>query len=356
MKKLIEYYIVVLIVSAAFATVSESFAGNRKELNILFIGNSFTFRHDLDQLVKKVFEEGHPECDVQVKRVVYGGQNMYKHSTYYFSQSFLEQSTIADEEIISRIRKMEAFLRQESAPDGWEHFQMTVRPDRKLEAFSDIHKNIKKAIRDHEQLLKNNPRVHWDYVVLQSWQDVHPSLDEGYAKYVREIADVAKEQGTEVILYITAPNIQNSKPVAGPQLQDRVELEVKLAKALEKEIQAHCVVPVPLGINMIQRDGTDLTFCYENDFHPNQTSAFLTANMFYSAFFKESTEGFEFNSVTETNSKGQGEGKDPDGNDATVIFDDGTKFYLQKMAYEAVTKFDMMPRPEQQVTSMSHPR
>ena len=28
-----------------------------KEINILFMGNSFTYRHDLQKLVKQVFEE-----------------------------------------------------------------------------------------------------------------------------------------------------------------------------------------------------------------------------------------------------------------------------------------------------------
>ena len=81
-----------------------------KKLNILFLGNSFTARHDIAGLVERILEEGDPATDVQVQRVIYGGQNMFKHSTYYFSQSFIEQSTLSNEQINDRIARMKEFL------------------------------------------------------------------------------------------------------------------------------------------------------------------------------------------------------------------------------------------------------
>jgi len=314
-------------------------AGEKNEINMLFLGNSFTFRHNLPRLVKKVVEEGQPGVTVNTSRVVYGGQNMFKHSTYYLSQTFLEQSTITDETINDRIKQMEGFLNLKNDPQKFADYHKEVEA-RGTPAFSEIHKHIKKSIRDHKKLLDEDPRTKWDYIVLQSWQDVHPSLDAGYAKYAQKFAEVARKQGTKVILYITAPKIQNSTPVTEPQLQERVDLEVKLAAALAKQIDADAVVPVPLAINMIQQGGTGLTFCYVNDGHPNQYCAFLTSNMFYAALFKKSSEGFRYNTVTETNPKGQGEGKDPDGGNAAVVFDTKTKTYLQKMAFDAVAAFD----------------
>jgi hypothetical protein len=38
-----------------------------EEITILFLGNSFTFRHDLKELVKGVFEEGQPGLTVNVE-------------------------------------------------------------------------------------------------------------------------------------------------------------------------------------------------------------------------------------------------------------------------------------------------
>jgi len=58
---------------------------NAKEINILFIGNSFTFRHDLPELVKTVVEEGQPDLTVNVDVVGYGGQDLFRHYEYYYT-------------------------------------------------------------------------------------------------------------------------------------------------------------------------------------------------------------------------------------------------------------------------------
>ena len=43
-----------------------------REIKILFLGNSFTARHDIAGLVEQILEEGDPATDVQVQRVIYG--------------------------------------------------------------------------------------------------------------------------------------------------------------------------------------------------------------------------------------------------------------------------------------------
>ncbi len=62
--------------------------------------------------------------------------------------------------------------------------------------------------------------------------------------------------------------------------------------------------------------------------------------MFYDAMFNENTEGFDFNTVTETNPKTMKPGQDPDGNPATVVFDEAEKIYLQRVAWKAIIDFD----------------
>lgn len=65
--------------------------------------------------------------------------------------------------------------------------------------------------------------------------------------------------------------------------------------------------------------------------------------MFYAAFFNQSTEGFNFNTDTETKTHTTDEQFnvefDPDGGPATVVFEYEEKTYLQKMAYNAVMQF-----------------
>ncbi len=331
----IKAYIIILLVS--LVSNFSATAQEQDEINILFIGNSFTARHDLSSLVKKVIEEGKSGLKVNVSTVIYGGQSLFQHTEYYYSQTFIEQSTIDISAIKNRIEYMEKLLELNEIPQEFIHFWKDIGNTTNVPDFPKDYINI--AIQRHKNLLNNNPRTKWDYVVLQSWMDEAEDLNDSYSKYVRYLSNIAKEQGAEVVLYITAPDIQNQVPVSEPLKQDDVDREINYVLELAREIQPYAVVHVPLAINGIQLGGTDLTFRYVNDFHPNQRTAFLTANMFYAAFFNESTEGFDFNTVTENNPKGMDPGQDPDGNPATVFFEEDEKIYLQKMAYSAVMKF-----------------
>jgi len=328
-----------LLALLAVALPVPAFAG---DINILFLGNSFTHRHDLSDLVEAILEEGDPDTDVHVSRVIYGGQNMFKHSTYYFSQSFIEQATITPEEIRSRIDRMKQFLESDSPPDPaeWNAHWSALGPPR---SFADIHKHIERAIRNHEDLLSENPRTRWDLVVLQSWRDVSDDLEQGYVRYATLLAEVAKEQGAEVILYMTSPETQNHEPVRGPVSPESVDRDLRAGIELVKRISPRAVVHVPLAIRTIQEGGTDLAFRYRNDGHPNQTCAYLTANLFYAAVTGKSPEGLAFDTVVENKLK---DGQDPDGGPARVVFTGQTKARLQAVAEQATREFERLAARE----------
>ena len=306
-------------------------------MNILFIGNSFTFRHDLNLLVEELVHEGKPDINIYTERVVSGGQSLFQHAEYYFSQTFIEQSTITNEEIQRRIEVMKDLTQLTELPEEFIHFWEDIRQ----QAVQDFPvKNIEAAISRHEKLLANNPRTKWDYVVVQTWKDEYPDMNDGFAKYAKQLGEIAREQGAKVIFYWTAPDFQNQEPVSEPVNQTMFEEYKNTMLQLAQEFQPHAVIPVPIAINTIQQGGTDLKFRYVNDGHPNQYTAYLTSNMFYNGLFKESTSGFTFNTVTETNPKGMEPGQDPDGNPATVVFEDPEKTYLQQEAYNAFTSFE----------------
>ena len=124
-----------------FLTIISAVPLSAKELNILFLGNSFTARHDIAGLVEQVLEEGDPNTDVHVQRVIYGGQNMFKHSTYYFSQSFIEQSTLTEETITRRITTMRDYLRSDTPPNLEEWNQHWSSIGKTNVSFAGIHKN-----------------------------------------------------------------------------------------------------------------------------------------------------------------------------------------------------------------------
>jgi hypothetical protein len=320
-----------------------------KKLNVLFLGNSFTARHDIAGLVERILEEGDPATDVQVQRVIYGGQNMFKHSTYYFSQSFIEQSTLTNERINDRIATMKEFLKSDTAPNPEEWGQHWASLGKTDVSFASIHNHIKKAIKNHEVLLRDNPKTKWDYVVLQSWRDVSDQPNQAYERYATKLAEIAKAQNADVILYMTSPETQNEDPVAEPYNVASADRDTAVGRRMKETLQPKAVIPVPLAIKNIQtgdadKPGTDLVFRYRNDGHPNQTCAFLVANLFYAAITGKSPEGLTFNSVTENTLKN---GKDPDGGEPTVVFENKEKAYLQRMASEAVLEFNRKIKNEQ---------
>ena len=279
-----------------------------EELNILFLGNGFTARHDIAGLVEQILEEGDPSIDVQVHRVIYGRQNMFTHSTYYFSQSYIEQSTLTQETINHRIVAMREFLKSDTPPnpEEWDqHWSSIGKPD---VPFAAIHGHITRAIKNHEALLQNNPKTKWDYVVLQSWRDVSEQPHQGYERYATKLAEIVKSQGSEVILYMTSPETQNQDPVTEPYHVASAERDTAVGLRMVTALQPKAVIPVPLAIKNIQtgdgdNPGTDLVFRYHNDGHPNQTCAFLVTNLFYAAMTGKSPEGVEFNTVVETKVK-----------------------------------------------------
>lgn len=312
-----------------------------QEINILFMGNSFTFRHDLPELVKEVFEEGEPDLTVNVDRIVYGGQDLFRHHDLYFSESMLRLNSITVpeiEELITRIKSLRAL---EKAPDFYNEYWKKTGLGPISWDLASVQANLRKSETRQQNLIdriQNNGRVKWDYIVLQSWKDVVGNVDAGYAEYAQKFAKTAAKEGIKVILYITAPHAQNAKPVDAPVELEQTEMELTTIQQLVERINPFATIPVALGMKMIQQNGTNLTFRYVNDMHPNQYGAFLTANMFYAAFFKESTEGFNFNTVVET--KLDKDGKNPDGGDAKVVFSKDTKILFQKTAYNAIMEFD----------------
>lgn len=232
---------------------------------------------------------------------------------------------------------MEGFLKSEKAPDPevWKTHWRSIEPVRERK-FMDIHKHIKLAIRNHEALLKDNPRQKWDYVVLQSWRDVSADVNQAYAKYATQLAELAKANGADVILYMTSPETQNQEPVGEPVSPNSADRDLAVGVALQKRLQPRAVVHVPLAIKIIQTGGTDLCFRYKNDGHPNQTCAYLAANLFYAAFTGKNPGDLKFDTIIETKAK---DGKDPDGGELKRIFSGEKKRLLQNTAFQATREF-----------------
>ena len=83
----------------SLAQAPDSKADEKRTLDVLFIGNSYTARHNLADVVKSMAEAGNPGLTLNPTTVIYGGRTLSDHWRLG-TQSFvkLHSLTHADEE------------------------------------------------------------------------------------------------------------------------------------------------------------------------------------------------------------------------------------------------------------------
>ncbi|MCB1212029.1 MAG: hypothetical protein KDK97_22090, partial [Verrucomicrobiales bacterium] len=265
--------VIALLLVSTFAARAEE---TQKTLNVLFIGNSFTARHNLSTVVKSMAEAGNPGLTFNRTDIIYGGRTMKDHWRLG-TQTIVKQSTVtkAEEEAVI------ASLEKQVAADPKDKYAPA-------------------ALARHRALLPKleENRTPWDIVVLQSYRDDVEGDPTLYAQFAPKFAQLAKAQGARVILYETTPITQNDKPLtAAPDAAPILAKERKIA-ALANRIDA-AVAPMALVAQRCQTQRPDLTLRFVNDAHLNQTMAYLSACTLYSALFDKSPVGLPIDSVTD---------------------------------------------------------
>jgi hypothetical protein len=285
-----------------------------KTLNVLFIGNSFTGRHTLSQVVKTMAEAGQPGLKFEVTTVIYGGRTLKDHWRLG-TQNFVKLASLTREEEEATIQSL-----REAAKDKKDKY-------------------ARGALARHQELLKTLDRPHrkWDIVVLQSYRDDMPD-DPRYVEYAPKFAELIRAQGGRVVLYETSPQTQNEKALTAPPDAAPVLAKEKIIAALAKRIGA-TVVPMAMVALQCQTTRPDLTLRFVNDAHLNQTMAYLTACTFYGALFDKSPEGLPLDKVTDTRSDDKQRDKDRDGGPITRVFSAKDRSDLQRIAWEGLKKF-----------------
>jgi hypothetical protein len=310
-------------------------AAETRELNVLFIGNSFTARHELTRVIKSLAEEGQPGLSFNVTAVIYGGRTLAHHWELQ-TPNFIRQATIRAAEVQASITVLKADLekrRQAEKETG------TTRP-----TGGTTLQHVTGAVRNQEKLAATlaEPRRKWDIVVLQSYLD---DLDVGgrspFFEFAPKFAAMAQAEGARVILYETTSATQHAKPLTAPPDAAPVLAKAAAIAALAKRIGAE-VVPMSLVALRCQQARPDLTLRFVNDAHLNQTMAYLTAGTFYGTLFHRSPEGLTFGTVTDNRFDDQHKDKDRDGGSLTRIFSAKDRADLQRIAWEGLGQFGML--------------
>lgn len=309
-----------LLAVLAFAGIWQVEAAEKREWNVLFIGNSYTARHNLATVVKSMAEAGNPDLTFNVTQVIYGGRRLVDHWRLG-TQNFVRvaELTVAEE-------------------------QATITGLEKAVAEDPKDQYAKAALRLHQGLLKNldAQRKKWDIVVLQSYRDDVQGEGSLYVEYAPKFAELIKAQGARVVLYETTPHTQNAEPLTTPPDREKVLAKARVIGALANRIDA-IVVPMSMVGLHCQTARPDLPLRFVNDAHLNHTMAYLTACTFYAALFDRSPEGLPIDSITdirflEEDGKAD-KTKDRDGKPIQRTFAGEDLADLQRIAREGIAEF-----------------
>ena len=307
-------------------------AADAPELNVLFIGNSFTARHELTRVIKSLAEEGQPGLRFNVTTVIYGGRTLAHHWELQ-TPNFIRQATIRPAEVQASITLLKGELEQRRQAE-----KETGSP---RSTGGNTLQHVSGAVRNQEKLAATlaEPRRKWDIVVLQSYLD---DLDAGgrspFFEFAPKFAAIAQAEGARVILYETTSATQHAKPLVAPPDAAPVLAKAGAIAALAQRIGA-TVVPMSIVALRCQQVRPDLTLRFVNDSHLNQTMAYLTACTFYGALFHRSPSGLAFGTVTDNRFDDQHKDKDRDGGSLTRIFSAKDRADLQRIAWDGLGQF-----------------
>jgi len=286
-------------------------------IRVLFLGNSFTYCNKLPELIQQMAAAGKPSRKLVTTTITYGGRTMEYHWGLH-SQNWVKLPGLTEAELEKSI----ADLKQQFAKDT-------------------NNGNIRRAIQRHEALRPSlkEPRPKYDFVVLQSWKDTEGGTNSAYVEYARRFAALAREQGSKVVFYDTAPDSLNAQPLTNAPARAPAEERARVLATIAREFDA-LVVPVPLVVWHCQTQRPELPLRYVKDFHLNQTMGYLTAATFYAVLFGESPEGIPVNEVTDVNVLDPAHPElGPDGDPQRKVLDDDLRLFLQRTAARAVADF-----------------
>ncbi|MFT5470020.1 MAG: hypothetical protein ACI8UO_005144 [Verrucomicrobiales bacterium] len=309
-------FLSIALTNIGFAQNVESDKSESKTLSILFIGNSYTARHNLAKVVKSMAEAGNSDLTVEVTSIIYGGRRLVDHWRLG-TQNFVRLSTLTADEQEATITSLE-------------------------EAEKEGNRYAKGALTRHRNLLTTleEQRTTWDVVVLQSYRDDLDGEKSLYMKYAPKFAELIQAQGGRVILYETTPNTQNAESLTAAPEPEEILTKAKSIAALTDQINAK-VAPMSLVGLRCQTERPDFTLRFINDAHLNHTMAYLTACSIYAALFDKSPVGLSVDSITDIRFLNDKErDKDRDGAPITRTFGDKDRADLQRIAWESYQYFE----------------
>ncbi len=291
---------------------------NSEELNVLFIGNSYTARHNLAAVVKDMAEAGNPGLTFNTTSIIYGGRTLRDHWRLG-TQNIVNQHSVTKETIEATVKSL-----KEPSKDPKDKYAPAG-----LKRQSALLKTFK------------SNRDKWDIIILQSYRDDLNGEDSLYMQYAPRYAVLAKAQGAQVILYATTPTTQNAEPLKSAPDKKPILNKSKSIAELANRIGADAA-PMALVAHRSQTQRPDLTLRFINDAHLNQTLSYMSACTLYAAIFDKSPQGLPINEMTDIRFLENDRTKDRDGLPITKVFSKKDQADLQRISWEGYQEFQIL--------------
>jgi Domain of unknown function (DUF4886) len=226
---------IVLAVAVGFqqrqSKLHQSSLSNAASLNVLFVGNSFTYFNDMPALVKQLADAAHEEKPFMSVQETPGGYTLKQH---------WESGKVA--QLIQSNR--------------WDYV----------------------VLQEQSQALS--------FAQWQRFRDVHP--------YARQFNNLAWQNKTKLILFMTwgyeKGDLENRTSDSFSDMQSRLaEGNMELAKDLSA-----IVVPVGIAWRQALSRNPQIRLWGEDGRHPNLSGSYLAACVFYKLFYRKSPVGNPF--------------------------------------------------------------
>lgn len=331
--KLAQTLILITLVSSGVVCSAQENKGDEQSkptrtrtLRVLFIGNSYTARHNLAQVVKQLAEAADSELKFEPTQIIYGGRTLRDHWRLG-SQLFVQAAKVNADQVKGNIEALRLEI-ERGAEDKY------AKPA--LKRLQDLLVTINSGKLD---------RSPWDWVVLQSYRDDLEGDKSLYMQFAPRFAELAREQGAQVLLYETTPTTQNAYAIAQYPDSSPVTNKAKSIGRLADQLNAKVAPMCYVGLKC-QLGKPEITLRFINDAHLNKTMAYLTACTIYSAMFDRSASGLQVDSVTDIRfwNNDRKTGKDRDEKPITKVFSTEERSYLQETAWEALNEFNKLYR------------
>lgn len=265
--------ILLIILAFAITNCNSRKLQSSQELNVLFVGNSLTYFHDMPQTLQLMLDETHP--NIKIDQITCPGQSLPGHLSNII--------TSRTENSISTRKKEPGETTETEHKIAEKNWDIIILQTGTVSVLIPENRDIKlnKAISDIKQLA-TNPEC--EFILFNTW----PSKKEYPKHYCYSSSRIDESIDKDECC---SPTIQN------------LEQEIKLInESYDLVAQEHGLIKSNNGTKYYDVLTKYLEIeLYDDDIHPNKNGAFLNACIFYQLLTGKTVTKLKFNGDIEPN-------------------------------------------------------